>query len=463
MTVSQHHLNEIAKFEAATIKVPGHQPAVAFTVVALEFEGQWILVAGRLVRNARIEGWPRAHLMSAKIRAGTYFLDELKMTEREVIEALLNGGLDVPHGRLAFPKSQGDHEAYFIPFHNLGDAENKSVHVLQLAGDQRSNFERYPDLDWAIRAELPGMTFPQFLSNWGFDPRYGALRVDVVELPIATFGAESELRTGKLKLDVHMPHGSDISGVTLNCTVTSEDGFGPFGNFAKDLTWIDLFPDALKGWLRLDVGKASELKATLSYQGRPQQHLTLIDTFSITNAKHVIFQSFDPDFTAVGKIIRKESFSGGQSRELESVVAWLAWMLGFEPLHIGDNKMLQDGPDVVVSAPDGRLAFVEVLSGVDQADRKAHLLAARIARAHRGLNEADFPQSEINGMMVTNRPRAEAERMFGAARELGFCVAFREDLENALAIAQRTKHPARLFDRIFGRRAMPHAPRWTST
>jgi hypothetical protein len=69
---------------------------------------------------------------------------------------------------------------------------------------------------------------------------------------------------------------------------------------------------------------------------------------------------------------------------MESVVAWLLWMLGFSVAHL-NTRRTRDAADLLVTSPAGHFAVVECTTGLLKAENKLSLLHERAEAVRRSL------------------------------------------------------------------------------
>ena len=75
-------------------------------------------------------------------------------------------------------------------------------------------------------------------------------------------------------------------------------------------------------------------------------------------------------------IIANAQGRGEEARDMESVVAWLLWMLGFSVAHL-NTRRTRDAADLLVTSPAGHFAVVECTTGLLKAENKLSLLHER--------------------------------------------------------------------------------------
>src|SRR5205085_3567166 len=127
----------------------------------------------------------------AHVRAGYYHLGELKIGLRGIIDCLLAGHLDTPHGALEFPAADGGrHAASFVPYHPDGLQTQVRFNYLTVMGGQVEP-PRQPDIDWEIKAATPPYDGLQELAReFGLGAlTSGPINVGVVAYNVAAIDA----------------------------------------------------------------------------------------------------------------------------------------------------------------------------------------------------------------------------------------------------------------------------------
>jgi len=83
------------------------------------------------------------------------------------------------------------------------------------------------------------------------------------------------------------------------------------------------------------------LNCTVSYDGIAQSHLWISDPERAKPATSSL-RSIRSKLENLKGILGAATGSRSEARELESVVAWLLWMLGFSVAHLGGTRRTRD-------------------------------------------------------------------------------------------------------------------------
>jgi hypothetical protein len=183
------------------------------------------------------------------------------------------------------------------------------------------------------------------------------------------------------------------------------------------------------GSAELDVAEGAILHCFASYDGLAQHFGWLADQSTTQNARRAAYEAFDPRLETLKSIIPGGHVRGRDARELESVVAWIFWMLGFSVVHLGSATTMQDAADLLATTPSGHIAVIECTTGLLKAENKLALLHARSQAVRRALDASGARHLRSLTVMVTSQPRSDVEVDMEPAERLGIMVMTREDLD----------------------------------
>ncbi len=184
----------------------------------------------------------------------------------------------------------------------------------------------------------------------------------------------------------------------------------------------------------------------MSYAGHAQHYWWISDPSSAQNARRVAYGVFDPKLEYLAEVLSRTSSKGHNARELESVVGWLLWMLGFSVIQLGAAPKMQDAADLIATVPSGHIAVIEVTTGTLKAEHKLALLHDRAQEVRRGLEASGARHVRVLTVMVTSQPKADVEVDLEPAEKLGILVMTREDLEAGLQRTTVNHDPDKIFE-----------------
>jgi hypothetical protein len=190
--------------------------------------------------------------------------------------------------------------------------------------------------------------------------------------------------------------------------------------------------DLLRGQIKFQAEKTAVLNCTVSYDGIAQSHLWVSDPERVQNSRRAVYEAFDPKLENLKGILAAAQGRGHEARELESVVAWLLWMLGFSVAHLGGTRRTRDAADLIVTTPEGHFAVIECTTGLLKAENKLSLLHDRTEAVRRSLGETNNTDQRVLPVMVTSKLTSEIKPDVEAAERLGISIVAREQLESAI-------------------------------
>jgi hypothetical protein len=194
------------------------------------------------------------------------------------------------------------------------------------------------------------------------------------------------------------------------------------------LSWAIQEP-AQRGTAQIDVPAAAILHAYARYDGVAYHHLWIGDPSAMQNPRRATYERFDPKLEILMDFLAKPE--GPNSRDLESGVAWLLWLLGFSVAHLGGTKKTQEGPDLLVTTPAGHFAVVECTTGLLRTENKLPLLVSRTAAVRERLARSNNQHLRVLPVMATSKTKDEVAADLEQARSLGVLVLTKETLETA--------------------------------
>jgi hypothetical protein len=95
------------------------------------------------------------------------------------------------------------------------------------------------------------------------------------------------------------------------------------------------------------------------YQNVAQTHWYVSDPTTSQNPRRVMFESFDTGVAIFKEFLNRSHTSRQDARDLEVGIAWLFWMLGFNPLQLGLTGKTQDFADLILVTPNGHAAALQ--------------------------------------------------------------------------------------------------------
>lgn len=407
--------------------------SAAFHYVALKANDRLELVIGRVLLATVKPTWAPLNLETKHIKAGRFVLESTDV--RSLINQLLTGKIETPHGVLHFtPEQGGRHGAFFTPFHADGLRTQVRYNVLALMAGAINPIPQ-PDIDWELKAAAIPYDGLSELTN---DLLLGGMNsptatVEIVAFNIAALdGEKSKVSGDTAQLHLLMAKNLDKEKVTLGYRA-----YPPGGQAERvllsgsEMEWSE-DESSLRAFKAIAVKPASVVNCVISYDGIAQNHYWIGDHERVPNPRRAAFEAFDPKLAGLTATIENAQVRGQNARQLESAVGWLLWMLGFSVAHLGDNPRTTEAADLLLTTPSGNFAVVECTTGLLKEQSKLALLHARSENVRKKLRESNNVSTRVLSVIVTSRTAAEIKADVEAAERLGILVISREGLEETI-------------------------------
>ncbi|MFP1133313.1 hypothetical protein [Asticcacaulis sp. W401b] len=392
---------------------------------------------------------PRFEIDSLKV--GRCSVRDLYPTVAALIDDLMACKIKLPVGEAEFPTSSGGRPwVHFYPTQWPGLQANHRQVGLQIVGDQSHAYMPTGEIDWTLKAchepyeNLGELLFQNALGTIG-----AALTVDIYAGPLAWLAFDAKDTAGRAVPTASIPHGQDRSKVSLGYRVHEGGHIVARGRVSGD----DLIWHTHNGF---DFGRAdvqrrpgSFLYGIASYDGVAQQFGWLTDAAGSHNARRRAFEVTDENVAVTHGILSGE-FSGSgrkgvQSRDLETAVSAVFWMLGFSTLNMGSVPKLQDAADLLITTPSGQILLVECTITVPTPE-KLGLLNNRAKEIRRSVDLSGHQGLKIIPVLATCEPNEDIGISRETAERHGILVLAREELLSWLDATQVIRNP----DEIFG-------------
>ena len=420
----------VDEFFAATGPLMPAYHYKGFAYLALRRSEHWVVLKGALFLNSAVPPrMPLTRFNSESIRAGHYFLSELGADPRALVGQVFAGRIETPDDALVFPRI-GDNTlvATHDPFHSFGPNKQERCDVLRLWGADISPLNQQA-LDWELRAApTPYFNLQELMAVYdmgGLDQRSS---FEIIALRLLSIdGGSSRVDDTNAAIQVRVCDGLDANWIGLGCRVIVGDRcVERLYLRGAQLQWSDA-EGARLGLAEFAVPSGALVHCNLSYNGAARQHWWVADPGRSQNPRRAAYETIDPNLEVL-----REYIAGRGRREqddFETGVAWLLWMLGFSPAHVGINRRWETA-DIIVATPMQHLAVVECTTGLLKAENKMARLVARAERVRKMV----LAPIKVIPVMITALTRNEVRADLEAAEKLGVLVITKEELEEALSL-----------------------------
>jgi len=432
-------------FEAAIAGYPSTMIAY-LTYIARIAEPQSHIVKARMTfHGASTELVPKL-FVSDQIVAQRFTLADLGLMPSDVIKHALEGKVITPQGEFALlPQVTGSFAATFIPLHPEVLAQQTRTGVLQIRGTDQADHWQNPLLDWSLRsAVIPYDNLNELSIDFGI----GAIIersaiVEAVAGSIVAVDLSNEVTGETAKIGVLATKGLDRSQISIGYRVLDKNNVVARETIVgDDLEWIDEETRDV-GSTQIPVPAASLVNCYARYKGVTYHSGFIVDPLLAQNPRRSAFERFDPELKDLTELLKTKEKR--RSRDLESAVACLLWMLGFNTCHLGGTKVLQDGPDILGMTAEGHLIVVECTIGMLKADSKMPKLLSRTVAVRDQLAKSGHTHLRVLPVMVTTLSREEIASETGDAASNGVFVIAGDDFQQAIGRTLIPPHADRLF------------------
>ena len=180
----------------------------------------------------------------------------------------------------------------------------------------------------------------------------------------------------------------------------------------------------LVGTANIAVPKASVAHCFACYANKSYHHYWVGDPNASQNPRRTIYEVFDPRFERATELLNQRA-KRGVTRDHESAVASLLWVLGFAPVHLG---ALGDAPDVVAISADGNVVVVECTLSSLKTDNKIQKLVDRSNEIRKALERSGLQTKTCIPVIVTSKTRADIEADVEDCTRRGVLVVTQDDI-----------------------------------
>jgi hypothetical protein len=307
------------------------------------------------------------------------------------------------------------------------------------------DFER---VDWELKAsDPPYINLQELLLEYQTAiPAGHAIFESFYAAPIIIDGERSSLNGEDASISVKVEQAINHDDVRVG-VIAIKAGEAAFRRTFKgsELEWTDDGKFAI-GSVACKVPAGRAVQSVAALKDVAFHYWWVIDPQHVMNARKAVYEVVDPGLAVLRELLSHTS--KGASRDFESAVAWLLWLLGFAVTHLGSNRQTQDAVDILASTPGGHFALVECTTGVISTDRKVPNLLRRRALVVEKLKQSNHNVSHVLPVLVTSCGKEEVQQEIAPAERLGVLVLTRNDLLELLDQTQFVMSPDDLYKQV---------------
>ncbi|MBB3410838.1 hypothetical protein FHT87_004785 [Rhizobium sp. BK316] len=397
---------------------------------------------------------------SRTVVAGRFSLPETGLSPIDFIRSVHKGDFVTPKGTLAFAANNGGARPINIqPFHPA--ANQGRLAVLTISGATMGELCSRPLIDWELRgADEPYDSLDELLLQFRLGTPGQETAFDAVIQPVLEVDFACAINGEDAEIGVVTSAGTPHELVKLGYRVfNNKREITARGSFAGNaLNWHeDVGLDRGRGHLNVAVG--SIIQCFASFDGEALHHGYIVDPKHGQNDRRSTFEVSDPGLQVMTELLLRTSAKGGQSRDTEGAVAWLLWLLGFNPNWIGFLSKLQEAPDLIATTPRGDYVVVEVTMGMLKTENKLATLIGRAARVKETLTASGYGHIRVLPLIVTTLPRDQVVAEIEPAEKSGARVCTRETLVDAIERTVLLPDANRIFDEAYAEITAALAPK----
>lgn len=427
---------DIQKFFSAISTWQDAYSSAKFTFLARKSENKLNIIQARLLLNGEHQLNPLLEFENQDIVAGQFYLSEMKTNPSKFLEKLLSGNLQTIKGDLFFDPDIAGYDAYFQPFHPEGLRNQNRLNVLTISGKIQLLDNNTMEIDWGLKASSKPY---DNLNDLMHDFHLGQLRTDkatieIVAHSIIVVDLSTKVTDETAEVAVKMFDNLDINKISIgyrvfsNALVVERGGISGLSiNWKKE-------GDYLRGCASVKVPKAAVVQAYAIYNGVAHSQGWIVDPTTAQNNRRSTYETFDSELRVLEDILINTPKN--KSREFETAVSWLIWMLGYNPIHIGGVPKVQEAADIIATTPKGNYIVVECTVGLLKADNKLANLFERTQRIISSLQNSNNSHLRVLPVIITAKPRDEVIADLDQAERLGIYVLTRENIQEALSLTR---------------------------
>ncbi|MGQ3055439.1 MAG: hypothetical protein ACT6S0_26925 [Roseateles sp.] len=430
MTLATHTEEQISTFCAQLAPVErAFISHAALGYCALRRDDQWFLYSARLRLDSTMTVTP-ATFKTSTVIAGRIPIDTRSRSVRKAIEELL-GTFAVTDASVQFEaEDNGSYSAYAVPLHRSG-LDRSALAILKIRGGRGWEKVDREEIGWRLRgSEIAFESLSELCGVCDAGDEPGSL--EIVAAPVTRILSTSTAKQNKATLMLSCSSELDVDACRLSyrviqgSTVVHRDSVA-----GKRLNWRPEHGNCVATH-DIDIPEGALVDCAVSYQGETHQQAWITDRSAVGNPRRAAFEPSDIELLAMQSMLRDEDDKNG--RGFEVAVAWLFWMLGFNPAHLRNSKHHEDAPDILVEC-EGGFVVVECTIGQLKADKRSNL-KARCVNVEKSLAATGNRDVLVLPLLVTRFSHEQVTADMEDAGKAGLHVLTRDDL---LALMERTR------------------------
>lgn len=430
--MNQYDCEKIDNFFSTIEPWKGAYTNVGFSFFAVRRNDGFYLLQARLFLNVAASAIPAMRVETPSIIAGHMALSELRFDVRQFVDAIANEGMvTTPIGTFIFPTSEHRSiSAYFDPFHQEGIAVGNRLPVLTISGESKHTFTDSLKFDWELKAQpQPFDSVDELLWLFMLGGKVSdSVMIEVVANTVAIVNQSSSVSGGSGSPCITLAKNLDRNKCRIGYREFLHGKVVSRGSIeGHQLEWNEQDGFLLgKGWV--GVSEGAVLHCFASYGDHAQNQGWVADPAHSQNARRVCIEVSDEKLEILRDYLFEEQKARKNSRDFESGVASLMWMLGFNVNQVGGTARTSDAPDILATSPQGNILIVECTVGLLKAENKLATLIERTEAIKKRLSASGNGHLKVLPIIVTAKTNDEIKADIEQAQKLDIVVVTRETL-----------------------------------
>lgn len=412
---------------------------ITFKYLAVRRNDDLYLVQARLFLNAEAEAitdFPANTYQSANIRAGSIPLVKIADSIEGFINQLLTGIILIDGQKFIFPVNEGtpSFEVSYQPFHPEGIQNRYRLTVLTISGAHHAAFDypfrKQPSLDWEVMAnDIPYGS----LQELAYDYRLGFIghdkvTVEIIAQQVVAIAGISQVNGENAILAITISNKLPKEQASIGYYIQHDDKTIKRGKVASDALDWSSEGSYLTGKIQVSIPEGSVVRCFATYANAVHHHYWIMDSSKILNPRRAAYEAFDNKLALLKDVIEG---ARRNSRDLETAVSCLLWMLGFSVTQIDGLPKMQNPVDLIAVTPKGHFIVMECTTGILKEDSKLAKLHERAVVVRKQLASTANNSFNVLPVLVTSKKNDEIKMELEFAERHGILVVAREELDAA--------------------------------
>jgi hypothetical protein len=456
--ISDYEREKLGKFYAATGAGLSCYRHATFSYLALKETSNLRLCKGVLHLDWRPPQKLPPDFETPLLKAQYIALKDLRLSAKELIDALLSGALQTRFGKLDFPPEKDrSYELYYS--NRFGSRQNPNSEEireveLDIRGDKLQQKIEFRELDSIIKSStMPFHSIRDFAETY----RLGSvsrqeIAVEITAAPLSVLAPKCAVVGTTARMSILLPSGLQRNQSSISYWLEAPNAIKQRGKFNGDLLSWSEDDDIQVGEIVFDVPSGAIVYCVANHEDIPQHQNKFSDPLASHNLIHAIFKTFDQNLEGCKDVLFKayKKGNGGKSkspdaREFETAVGWLFGMLGFSVVQLGATTQTSEAPDMISITRKGHVAVIECTTGMLKEDSKLPTLGYRAEKVRKCLAASGFQHLRVLPIIVTQRTEKEVSIEAGLAIKEGIFVIARETLDSMIKRSEVPNDSDELF------------------